>query len=281
MGQSTLVHILYQCYNSTKLENIVLFRTRQAGRGRDLRNKILALGNEEVTNWLRNSLRIEGIDVVRLSALPESLNLVKQEGFDLAIFESGMPDLENVCFRVAWLCRLRIIVISSDPALDKNMLFFLGVNAFIPHTTPPSELAKDIEIINIRGNQQFDSIKVLIVEDDRHIREAIRLSFRIFWPEAELYFSDEGQTGINIIKGKAIDLVILDLGLPDMSGIEVLTHIRSFSQTPIIIWSAARDQENIVKSIKAGANDYLVKPFKQIELMPRIRKYTYSNVQTR
>jgi DNA-binding response OmpR family regulator len=239
----------------------------------NLRNKILALGHEDVTSWVYNALTPEGFDVVRLFELPETLNLVKQEGYDMVLIDGNMAEVENVCFRVAWLCRLRIAVISHDPVYDKNLLDHLGVNAYIPTTTRPSDLASDIEVIAIRGAQQFDNIKVLVVEDDRHIREAIRLSFRIFWPEAELNFADEGQTGINIIKNKAIDMVLLDLGLPDMSGFEVLAQIRGFSKAPVIMLTAARDQEQVIKSMQAGANDYLVKPFKQIELMPRIRKY--------
>ncbi len=239
-----------------------------------MRNKVLALGREDFSYRVNNALKLEGFLVVCLKELPDTLTGIKQEGFDMVLVDGGMPDIENTCFRVAWLCRLRLAIINLAPHYDKNSFIHLGANAFIPPTFPPSELATEIGIISIRGAQDFKSIKVLTIEDDRHIREAIRLSFRIFWPEAELYFTDEGQTGINIVKNKAIDIILLDIGLPDMSGFEVLNCIRSFSKTPVIITTAARDQEKVIKAMQAGANDYLIKPFRQIEMMPRIRYFT-------
>ncbi|HSW58573.1 MAG TPA: response regulator [Dehalococcoidales bacterium] len=238
-----------------------------------MRNKVLTLGREEVTERINRALKLEGIDVHCLKTLPEMLNSLKHEGYDMALIDGGMADLENICFRVAWLCRLRVALVNLAPHHDKNHFSLLGANAFIPPTTPPSDLAIEIATISIRGVQEFESIKVLVVEDDRHIREAIRLSFRIFWPEADLDFADEGQTGINLVKNKAMDIVLLDLGLPDISGFDVLKYVRGFSEIPIVITTAARDQENVIRAIQSGANDYVVKPFKQIELMTRIRKY--------
>jgi DNA-binding response OmpR family regulator len=246
-----------------------------------MRNKILVLGHEEVTSWVSDTLVPKGFVVVRLFELPESLTILKQEGFEMVVVDSCMPEVENVCFRLAWLCRMRIAVISRDPQYDMNLLAHLGVDAFISPDSPPSELFNDIEVIISRGPQQFDNIRVLVIEDDRHIREAIRLCFRIYWPEAELNFADEGQTGINIIKNKAVDMVLLDLGLPDISGFEVLSWVRNFSQAPVIILTAARDREHVLRAINAGANDYLVKPFKQIELMPRIRKYAFQYARSK
>jgi DNA-binding response OmpR family regulator len=238
-----------------------------------MRNKVLALGNEEITTWLHKALQLEGIDTIRSRDLPDSLNAVKQENFDMAFIDGQASDVENMCFKIAWICRLRVAMICDRDQVDCNALTYLGANAFIPRSTAPSELAGIIQAVTARGHQIFEDVKILAIEDDRNIREAIRLSFRIFWPEAELNFADEGQTGLNIIRNKAIDLVLLDLGLPDISGFDVLDKVRSYSRAPVIILSGARDEENVVKAINSGANDYLVKPFRQIELMPRILKY--------
>ena len=94
----------------------------------------------------------------------------------------------------------------------------------------------------------------------------------VFWPETEVSFALDGQSGVNMLKAKPADIVLLDLGLPDISGFEVLSQIRAFSQTPVVIVSATMEKEYIIKAIQEGANDYIIKPFKQIELMSRIKK---------
>jgi two-component system, OmpR family, response regulator VicR len=112
----------------------------------------------------------------------------------------------------------------------------------------------------------------MVIEDDKYIREAVRLCFKIFWPEADVNFADDGQSGIVNTRSYSPDIILLDLGLPDISGYDVLAALRTFTQAPVVILSATRDKENIVKAIQSGANDYIIKPFKQIELMPRIKK---------
>jgi DNA-binding response OmpR family regulator len=238
-----------------------------------MRHKILAIGRDIVTGWVDKAMKPQGFEVVRLFELPETVNIIKQDGYDMVVLDSGLPEVDNICFKVSWLCRLRIAIVSSDMDYDMKLLAPLGADAFISINSQPFDLVKDIETLISFGPPKMDSARVLVVEDDHHIREAIRLSFRIFWPESELFFADEGQTGINIIKNKAIDMVLLDLGLPDISGFEVLAWIRSFSRAPVIVLTAARDQDNVIRAINAGANDYLIKPFKQMELMPRIHKY--------
>ncbi|MBM3176108.1 MAG: response regulator, partial [Chloroflexi bacterium] len=78
-------------------------------------------------------------------------------------------------------------------------------------------------------------MKVLIIEDDPEIVESISLAFHIRWPEAEVLSSRLGSRGIELVRNQPPDAVILDLGLPDMSGFEVLKQIRAFSSIPIII----------------------------------------------
>jgi CheY-like chemotaxis protein len=246
-----------------------------------MRQKILALGRDEITTGVNNAALSLGIQVVRLFELPDSMGVIKQENFDMVVVDGCMTDVENVCFRVSWLCRLRVAVITNDLPYDKNLLGHLGVEHFIPTGKHPFELATDLEMLSSLGPPEFEEARIMVIEDDRHIQEAIRLSFRIFWPESSLFFADEGQTGINILKNKAVDMVLLDLGLPDMTGYEVLSWIRGFSKTPVIILSAARDQAGVIRAIRGGATDYLVKPFKQIELMPRIRKYILQYSKTR
>jgi len=114
-------------------------------------------------------------------------------------------------------------------------------------------------------------MKVLIIEDDPQIVEAISLAFRMRWPEAELVSSHLGTKGVELVRNDAPDIVILDLGLPDINGFEVLQQIRAFSSIPIIILTVSNEEYSIVKGLELGADDYVVKPFKQLELLARIK----------
>jgi DNA-binding response OmpR family regulator len=71
-------------------------------------------------------------------------------------------------------------------------------------------------------------IKVLVIEDDMEIVESIILSFKVIWPEAEVVFANHGVQGISKVQSESPDIIILDLGLPDISGYEVLKQIRPF-----------------------------------------------------
>jgi CheY-like chemotaxis protein len=235
--------------------------------------KILVLGNEERTQWVENSLISLNMEVVRLRALPDNMNGLKVEMFNLAVIDDKIEDLRNACFRMVWLGRTRVAVLSGKLREDKEYLISLGVDAFFSENSGPAELAADIAAIAAKGSLLFKSIRIMVIEDDQYIREAIRLCFKIFWPEAELNFADDGRSGIDITRSFSPDIILLDLGLPDMTGYDVMERIRIFNQSPVIIVSATNDKDKIVKAIQSGASDYIIKPFKQIELIPRIKKY--------
>ena len=114
-------------------------------------------------------------------------------------------------------------------------------------------------------------MKVLLIEDDREIIEAISLAFQIRWPEAELIPTRLGQKGVELVESESPDIVILDLGLPDISGFEVLQQIRLFSQVPTIILTVRADEADIVKGLEWGADDYITKPFRQMEFLARVK----------
>ena len=213
------------------------------------------------------------MEVVRFSQLPETMAMLKQEEFDIALIDSSLEDVENICFRITWLSRIPVVLVIRSTQTDSSELRSLDVAAFVSEKSGSRELAAVLETLARDRSSNLANIKVLIIEDDTHIREALRLCFRIYWPEAEVSFIAEGEQGIKLAKSQPMDIILLDLGLPDMSGFEVLGKIRSFSQTPVVMLTAHRDQEEIVRAIKSGANDYLVKPFRQVDLMTRIKKY--------
>jgi len=114
-------------------------------------------------------------------------------------------------------------------------------------------------------------MKVLVVEDDKEIVDAISLAFQIRWPEAKVVSTRLGQKGVELVETEAPDIVILDLGLPDINGFEVLRQIRLFSNVPTIILTVRSDESDVVKGLEWGADDYITKPFRQLELLARVK----------
>ncbi|MBE0479783.1 MAG: PAS domain S-box protein [Dehalococcoidia bacterium] len=113
--------------------------------------------------------------------------------------------------------------------------------------------------------------RVLIIEDDQEIVDSVALAFQIRWPEARLISTRLGEEGIDLVETEDPDIIILDLGLPDLSGFEVLRQIRLFSAVPILILTVRSDETDLVKGLEWGADDYVVKPFKQAELLARLK----------
>lgn len=110
---------------------------------------------------------------------------------------------------------------------------------------------------------------ILIIEDEKHIRRFLRMTL-----EAAGISVAEAATGLQGLEQNAMgqpDLVILDLGLPDMAGVEVIQQLRISTQAPIVILSARSEEAQKVQALDAGADDYLTKPFGNSELMARIR----------
>jgi len=114
-------------------------------------------------------------------------------------------------------------------------------------------------------------VTVLLVEDNTDIQEATALIFEWKWPEAKIIQAFKGGDGINLAKSEKPDLVLLDLGLPDMDGMRVLKEIRGQGQVPVIILTVRGEEMDKVRALELGADDYIVKPFDHRELLARIR----------
>lgn len=110
---------------------------------------------------------------------------------------------------------------------------------------------------------------IIVIEDDPSIRRFLRtgLSTHGF----AVFEADTGKQGIVEAGIRKPDLIILDLGLPDMDGVEVIKAIRAWSEMPIIILSARSSEQHKIDALDAGADDYLTKPFGFGELLARIR----------
>jgi two-component system KDP operon response regulator KdpE len=110
---------------------------------------------------------------------------------------------------------------------------------------------------------------VLVVDDEPEIRRFLRASLKIH--QHEVIEADTGASALSALRSVSPDLVILDLGLPDIDGVEVTRRIREWSQVPIIVLSVRNREVDKIEALNAGADDYLTKPFGVGELLARIR----------
>jgi two-component system KDP operon response regulator KdpE len=113
------------------------------------------------------------------------------------------------------------------------------------------------------------SLRILIVDDEHSIRRYLRV---VLGAQGFVVLeAADGREALDSVLAKRPDLIILDLGLPDIDGVEVTRRLREWSQTPIIILSVREAEEDKIAALDAGADDYLVKPFGTGELLARIR----------
>jgi two-component system, OmpR family, KDP operon response regulator KdpE len=115
----------------------------------------------------------------------------------------------------------------------------------------------------------MNSPTALIIDDELQIRKLLEITLQSNGFKVESACA--GKEGILSVASHPPDVILLDLGLPDQSGHEVLKHIREFYSKPVIIISVQSSEEEIVKALDTGANDYIVKPFRTGELLARIR----------
>ena len=111
--------------------------------------------------------------------------------------------------------------------------------------------------------------KILVVEDDRNILSMIQTLLDA--GGYQVLSAQRGQQGILVLSSHVPDLVVLDLGLPDMDGEEFIRIVRGSSMVPIIVLSARSDERDKVSALDLGANDYITKPFGTGELLARVR----------
>lgn len=114
-----------------------------------------------------------------------------------------------------------------------------------------------------------DGPRVLVVDDERGIRRFLRASLNAHG--YQVLEAATGQQGIEAATSARPDLIILDLGLPDLDGVDVTRQLREWSEIPIVILSVRGRDEDKIAALDAGADDYLTKPFSTGELLARIR----------
>ncbi len=111
--------------------------------------------------------------------------------------------------------------------------------------------------------------RVLIVEDERGLRKALGINLRA--RDYEVALAEDGRSALTAASREPPDAVVLDLGLPDIDGVEVIEGLRGWTRAPIIVLSARTGEPDKVVALDAGADDYVTKPFGMDELLARLR----------
>ncbi len=112
-------------------------------------------------------------------------------------------------------------------------------------------------------------VSILIIEDEKSVRDFMKKTLEAYGYRVET--AQNGEEGLTMISSHIPDMVLLDLGLPDLDGTEIIKKTREWSSMPIIVVSARTQEKEKVSALDAGADDYITKPFGNDELMARIR----------
>jgi two-component system KDP operon response regulator KdpE len=110
---------------------------------------------------------------------------------------------------------------------------------------------------------------VLVVDDDPAMRRTLSINLRA--RDYEVETAGDGRSALQVVDERMPDVVLLDLGLPDLDGISVLKRLRSFTQVPVIVVSARSESDDKVEALDLGADDFITKPFSIEELLARVR----------
>lgn len=114
-------------------------------------------------------------------------------------------------------------------------------------------------------------MRILVVDDEPDVVESVRLGFTLQWREVDVLGAPTGEAALDVVEREHPDIVLLDVGLPDTDGFEVLRGIRAFSDVPVVMLTARDDAMDKVKGLELGADDYVTKPFNHLELMARVK----------
>lgn len=115
----------------------------------------------------------------------------------------------------------------------------------------------------------MENMNILVVEDERNISDVIKAYLE--QDNFNVFLAYDGKKAIDLFKDKTIHLIILDLMIPKLSGIEVCKQIRGISNVPIIMLTAKTEEEDKIKGLSIGADDYVSKPFSPKELVSRVK----------
>ena len=114
-------------------------------------------------------------------------------------------------------------------------------------------------------------VKILVIDDEVDMTRAIRLTINVQEPDWEVFEANSGESGLALLDEVKPDLVLLDLRMPKMSGFDVLKQLRLYNNLPVIVLTVESDELIEVKALECGADDFITKPFGNLELIAHIR----------
>ncbi|MFG2981778.1 response regulator [Streptomyces sp. NPDC048258] len=114
--------------------------------------------------------------------------------------------------------------------------------------------------------------RVLVVEDDPQLVRALKINLQA--RKFDVEEAPDGGSALRLAAARKPDVIVLDLGLPDMDGVDVIRSVRGWSRVPILVLSARHTSEDKIRALDAGADDYVTKPFSMDELLARLRAAT-------
>lgn len=114
-------------------------------------------------------------------------------------------------------------------------------------------------------------MKVLVIDDSPDVKEVVSLCFQLRWSNSEMVSAATGTEGLKLVEEEKPDIVILDLGLPDIDGFQVLKEIRGFSGVPVVVLTVRDRDIDVARALELGADEYITKPFSHIELVARVQ----------
>jgi DNA-binding response OmpR family regulator len=234
--------------------------------------KILIIGKNKLTKRVLNAFENYNVFVTCIPDATEAVSLFRKETFDVTLIDAYILHLEEVCQSINFINRTYAALLVNGTDQDVLTARLLKIDMFLFDDFDQPETIEKLQTVSRRKNDPVISPRILIVEDEPYIARAIDVSLRRHWPFADIYHAACGKDGIRYCRLKLLDIILLDIKLPDINGFEVLKAVRCFTSVPIIMTTADRVQEDIIQTLSSGANDYLLKPFTQEDLILRITK---------
>lgn len=114
-------------------------------------------------------------------------------------------------------------------------------------------------------------MKILVVDDNPDLLQALLLGFKLLWPECQVVAAENGAQTQELFSKENPDIVLLDIAMPGLNGFEVLRRLREVSEVPVIMLTVRGEEQDKVRALEMGADDYVIKPFGAMELLFRIK----------
>lgn len=250
--------------------------------------KILVVDDDRTSRaFFRRELAEGGYEIVEAGDGFEAIHVVHEQDVDLVLLDIEMPDMDGyqVC---TWLRSeqfsqrfsqkntglLPIVFVTSSESLESRLKGFrAGATDFVTKSFKPGSLLRLVNRI-LRPRNSLEGMTALLVDDSRLVRDMVNEMLRE--QGVKVIEACDGQEGYDLLLENldTVDMVITDLEMPVLKGDELCFKIRTelgLKDMPVIFLTAVPDRKVLIDLFKAGANDYLIKPFVKEELIARLR----------